>query len=72
MGVGRCVSRVGGGGVPGEHVELEAKVEVTHALEHTAELERPRNGLRAVEEVAHLHGITENPGCDDGNAEALA
>lgn len=63
--MGRHMSRMSWGSFPGEHVELEAKVEVANALEHTAELERPRNSLRAVEEVTHLHGITENPSRDN-------
>lgn len=71
-GMGRDMSRMCGGGLPGEHPELEAQVEVTHALEHTAELEGPGNGLGAVEEVTHLHGVTENPGRDDRHTEALA
>lgn len=68
VGVGRGLS----GGVSSEVIKLEAQVEVANALEDTTELERPGDGLCAVEEVAHLHGITENPCRDDGDSEALA
>lgn len=59
-------------GVSGEEIKLETQVEVAHALEDTAELERPRDGLCAVEEVAHLHGVTKNPCRNNGDSEALA
>jgi hypothetical protein len=38
--------------ISGEEIELETQVEVAHALEDTAELECPWNGLCAVEECA--------------------
>lgn len=60
------------GGVSSEVIKLEAQVEVAHALEDTTELERPWDGLCAVEEVAHLHGITKNPCRNNGESEALA
>lgn len=68
VGVGRALS----GGVSSEVIKLEAQVEIANALEDTTELERPGDGLCAVEEVAHLHGITENPCRDDRDSEALA
>ena len=59
-------------GGAGEHPVLEAQVQIAHALEHTAQLERPGDGLLAAEEVAHLHGITKNPSGENGHSESLA
>lgn len=59
-------------GGAGEHPVLEAQVQIAYALEHTAQLERPGDGLLATEEVAHLHGITKNPSSKNGHSEALA
>lgn len=59
-------------GVASEEVELEAQVEVAHTLEDTTELERPGDGLCAVEEVTHFHSVTENPCRNNGESEALA
>lgn len=56
----------------GEHIVLEAQVKVAHTLEHTAQLEGPGDGLLAAEEVAHLHGITNEPCRENGDPEALA
>lgn len=57
---------------PSEHVELEAQVEVARALEHAAQLEGPWDSFCAAEEIAHLHGVTENPCRNDGDPETLA
>lgn len=57
---------------PGEHEVLDAQVAITDALEDTTQLESPGNRVRAHEEVAHLAAITDNPGGQDGESEALA
>lgn len=59
-------------GGAGEHPVLEAQVQIAHALEHTAQLERPGDGFLAAEKIAHLHGISENPGSENGHSEAIA
>lgn len=51
---------------------LEAKVEIADALEDTAHFEGPWDGFLAAEEITHLHDISQNPGCNDRDAEALA
>ena len=60
------------GSTANEHPVLDAQVAVAHALEHTAQLESPRNGLLATEEVAHLHRVTKEPRSQDGNTESGA
>lgn len=59
-------------GAAGEHPVLEAQVQIAHALEHAAKLERPGDGVRAAEEIAHLHGVTNDPRSENGNSETLA
>lgn len=55
-----------------EEEVLQAEEGVAAGLEDAADLEGPRDFRRRGEEPNHLHGVTDEPAGENGEAEALA
>lgn len=55
-----------------KHQILNTQVHITHALEDGAELECRGNNILRIEQITHLHYITEEPRSQDGDPETFA
>lgn len=54
------------------HHILQPQIHIAHALESGTELECGRNDVLGIEQVTHLHHITEKPRAQNGEPESLA